>query len=730
MELWAKDDGTALLQHSLEVLERGQELAIQLGVGGDLRIRALIACALHDLGKATTSFQRKVRGLQKDSFPHALASIPFVFAIEGLALGEPLLATGAVASHHSPLHSGLFSGFLGMPDYLEGVWGLLGELLEELLKLQGCCRTSLSEFLQAARRLTTEPLPGLMTRLHPRLKALPPQEFATVKTVLQVADWLASAHRGVTEIFLSPGDPAPERYVHMRGFILRRFQEQIRHRSQGLPSPLYLRAPTGSGKTEALLLWAQTSQAPRVIYLLPTQATTNAIYERLQEVYSAEAVGLAHSRSSLFLRSEYREEEGPGMRAVEETKVYDKVLLARAFAKPVVAATLDQLLLAPLHGRHWEEKLVFSRKAAVIVDEVHTYEPFTLGLLLESLKTWPFERLAFASATLPEPLLELLREYLGEGTLIEAERPLWEKRRHRLFLHNGTLMETLERIISAARAGKQVLVVVNTVSRAQELYKRLRADFAYEPLLLLHSRFILRDRLARERQLRGAPQGAILIATQVVEVSLDISYDVLFTELAPLDALVQRLGRVNRFGEASHPAPVHIFLRVAQDSERVYREREYGLLERTRKLLHTLPEIPNDSEMLQATTALYQEILPTPSFQRDLAKGAENLHYVQSTLGAYTIDLGEAELRERFLTRTGLPRIDVIPEEYLSRAQALLERGEGWRLPELLVPIPLWWAEGRIVEMLRPWAPVAAIPYDPNLGAFPPEGLEEALFLE
>jgi CRISPR-associated endonuclease/helicase Cas3 len=220
---------------------------------------------------------------------------------------------------------------------------------------------------------------------------LPPQEFAQVKAVLHLADWLASARKPQPSVlFLSNGDSALQAYV----------------------------APTGTGKTEALLLWAGDTE--RLLYLLPTQATTNAMWRRLRRIYGEDAVALAHGRALYMLRRELRREsdEGP----------LDERLFGSVFARPVTVATLDQYLLAHLHGRHWEERCTLARRATVVLDEIHAYEPYTLGLLLEALEREPPARLALASATLPEPLLALF----PRGTLIEAELELWQRTRHRV----------------------------------------------------------------------------------------------------------------------------------------------------------------------------------------------------------------------------------------------------------------------------------------------------------
>jgi CRISPR-associated endonuclease/helicase Cas3 len=119
--LWAKPDET-LSEHTQRVVEAGQRLCDRLHLPNCLRRRVEIACLLHDVGKATHSFQKRIEAAQKGTklppaYPHALASFPFVLALESQRFGQqsPKLATAAVLTHHSPLHPRLYEGIWGRP---------------------------------------------------------------------------------------------------------------------------------------------------------------------------------------------------------------------------------------------------------------------------------------------------------------------------------------------------------------------------------------------------------------------------------------------------------------------------------------------------------------------------------------------------------------------------------------------------------------------------------------
>jgi CRISPR-associated endonuclease/helicase Cas3 len=536
------------------------------------------------------------------------------------------------------------------------------------------------------------------------LQGLPPQEFAQVKAVLHLADWLASARKPQPSLlFLSNGDSALQAHVRSFTKTLREFQrkaQQARH-----TDILWLRAPTGTGKTEALLLWAGDTE--RLLYLLPTQATTNAMWRRLRRIYGEDAVALAHGRALYMLRRELRRES--------DEDPLDERLFGSVFARPVTVATLDQYLLAHLHGRHWEERRTLARRATVVLDEIHAYEPYTLGLLLEALEREPPARLALASATLPEPLLALF----PRGTLIEAEPELWQRTRHRVELREGSLLEDgAEEALRYAREGKRVLVIANTVRDAQALYQRL-AETGWADLMLLHARFILRDRMQKEERVSQAEPGAIFIATQVVEVSLDISYEVLITEIAPVDALVQRMGRVNRQGERE-PAPVLIYTQWSEGTQRVYGKE---LLAWSLEILAQLPPTPTDRDLAEATHQLYERVVATEEWQHELAEGRTTLDELQRILGCYTIDLSDEVLRERFTARRGMVTVEVLPVQFVEEAYQLKEQGELWRLPELLVPVPIWWFK-EFSEQFSPISDLGVVQtmltYDAELGLHPP----------
>jgi CRISPR-associated endonuclease/helicase Cas3 len=158
----------------------------------------------------------------------------------------------------------------------------------------------------------------------------------------------------------------------------------------------------------------------------------------------------------------------------------------------------------------------------------------------------------------------------------------------------------LRRIVNAASAGQAVLVCCNTVRRAQEVYAVLKARLPNVKVDLLHSRFTARDRLQKEGALvkdpsKPARPDGVLVATQVVEVSLNLDFDTIFTEPAPLEALLQRFGRVNRLG-STPPVPVHVF-REPTDGQHIYNPL---MVQRTLAVLESANGEPVDESKVAA----------------------------------------------------------------------------------------------------------------------------------
>jgi CRISPR-associated endonuclease/helicase Cas3 len=341
---------------------------------------------------------------------------------------------------------------------------------------------------------------------------------------------------------------------------------------------LILIAPTGYGKTEYAFLWGS---GEKFFYTLPLRAAVNQIYERAKELFGDGKVGLLHSDADVFLL-------GDGGEGQASMKAYD---LARQLAFPAIISTGDQFFPYALRPPGYEKIYAIFSYARLIIDEVQAYDPRAAAIVVKFIEhvVWMGGKFLLMTATLPEFVRKELQQALGNDTLEEIN--LYEEKksdfqgiqkhkiRVELIENNENEFpipdETLAQILDQANLGKRVLVIANTVKQAQDIFNKLynlinknENSNLKGKIWLLHSRFTWNDRREREKKIEGEfknPKssneqvGKILVATQVVEASLDIDADVLFTEIAPLDALVQRMGRVlRRYGPMNPPNEIRV----------------------------------------------------------------------------------------------------------------------------------------------------------------------------
>jgi len=295
-------------------------------------------------------------------------------------------------------------------------------------------------------------------------------------------------------------------------------------------------APTGAGKTDFLLRRCKG----RVFYLLPFQASINAMFERFQStVPGTNAVRILHAASRLILASADN---------WAEKAIQDKA------GAPLKVLTPYQVASIAFGTKGFESMLIDMQGCDVILDEIHTYTDISRAIVLriiEVLRQYDC-RIHVGTATMPTELKQKVLLLLGEKDTFEVTLPqkqLDTFDRH--VVHKLPDAESTFAVIDEALVkGEKVLIVMNQVKRAQELFERINDVYSDMPSMLIHSRFMRGHRAALEKQLKEDfdqnPGPCIVVSTQVVEVSLDISFDVMITEAAPLDSLIQRFGRINR----------------------------------------------------------------------------------------------------------------------------------------------------------------------------------------
>jgi len=365
-----------------------------------------------------------------------------------------------------------------------------------------------------------------------------------------------------------------------------------------------IEAPTGSGKTETALVYAANllhkGLADSIIFALPTQATANAMLDRLEAMagnlfVECANVVLAHGKSSLKLEKILETNKQTAQGQEEATQQAVKWLTAskkRAFLGQIGVCTIDQVLLSVLPVKHKFVRSFGIQKSVLIVDEVHAYDSYMYGLLEAVLKQ-QYQAGGSAlllSATLPQQQREALaRSWQTEIEMTETYplitqiyadktsqsfqildvQQLPESRE--VHLETWALADlqftddSLAKIITAAKQGAKVAVICNLVADAQDLAQRLKGLTDVE-VDLFHSRFRFVDRQQKEETVKAlygkdnskrAVGGRILVATQVVEQSLDLDFDWMVTQLCPVDLLFQRLGRLHRHQRDESERPIN-----------------------------------------------------------------------------------------------------------------------------------------------------------------------------
>lgn len=384
------------------------------------------------------------------------------------------------------------------------------------------------------------------------------------------------------------------------GFTPRPFQEAAIRLSEKVAHPalLIVEAPTGQGKTELALYladaWLQTRQGRGLYIAMPTQATSNAMFGRLRRDFLARrypgqagSVVLAHSHAEDVFPELLRVGEETG----EAVSVYSWFLpRKRALLASFGVGTVDQALLGAIQARHHFLRLFGLAHKVVVFDEVHAYDTY-MERLFENILRWLRSvgtSVIVLSATLPEetrkrivsawggraedlsegvpyPRLTLVTPQEARGTAALASKvyPLPAPPNREVQLNWLTLKEpsqVAKWLAERLAQGGCAAVICNTVDKAQTVYEAVRQHFAPEERLLFHARmpFVWRTEV-EERVLRlfgknsERPERFVLVATQVVEQSLDLDFDLMVSELAPVDLLIQRAGRLHRHEKIERP---------------------------------------------------------------------------------------------------------------------------------------------------------------------------------
>ena len=638
----------------------------------DSAAESLVAwmASVHDIGKATPAFQYKVTdraesvretGLEIpagiDSKSHAfMGQVILEDWLFDRAWSHPNIFSCVVGGHHgappdsSTILDNLRDSLFPKEVLGESTWTTVQiELLDYAFVLSGAFRheEELKELeLPQHTQVLLTALVIMSDWIASNADLLP-----LVSGIASTADFRARAREAWERLALPAawvpslhGEPAEARF-HARfdnipeAARLRPAQILAVEAAESLEDPglIIIEAPMGNGKTEASLLCAEILAekfgSGGIAYLLPTMATSNAMFSRVENWLShmADADGssrqsmqLLHSKSALnkdfaSLRTWNHTWMGDERNQQRSKNPNDENIIAhqwfggrkRGLLASFVVGTVDQLLMAALKAKHVQLRHLGLAGKVVVIDEVHAYDAY-MSVYLDRVMTWLGAYrvpTVLLSATLPpQRRKQLIRAYRGKDArstgrpskrrLIDPPRRATGEPAYPLVTVSGRdldserycdcevasrgtdveisfLLDGDDDLLATLRDrlsdGGCACVLRDTVSRAQETYEFLKTAMDAE-VRLVHSRFIAADRLSNDAELlkllgpnaSRRPRSLVVVGTQVIEQSLDIDFDFMITDIAPIDLLLQRMGRLHRHQRGEGQSERSAKLRTAQ----------------------------------------------------------------------------------------------------------------------------------------------------------------------
>lgn len=332
----------------------------------------------------------------------------------------------------------------------------------------------------------------------------------------------------------------------------------------------FAQAGCGSGKSLAAYMWAyewcqrisrEGRDNFRLFFCLPTTGTTTEHFKdyALESGIDPKLMSLTHSRASIDLRAiaetapqeESTDQQGETASAAQDAlnAEHDKIESLALWSTPLIVTTTDTVLGLMVNGRRSIYSLPALMCGAFVFDEIHAFDDQLFGHLLVFLKNFPKLPVLLMTASLPKQRLDAVKRVRPDAECIPGP-PEFEELKRYVMREVSDLVEVREEIERCLAEGGKVLWVRNRVEWANQTYRNCRGQFDKVAVNVYHSRLRYKDRSIRHRRVIDAFKrksgGAILVATQVAEMSLDLSADLLVTDLAPIPSLIQRMGRLNR----------------------------------------------------------------------------------------------------------------------------------------------------------------------------------------
>ena len=538
----------SIIEHTNDLLDI-LEILWNLGYIKEERIYELIqkACIYHDIGKINKEFQKRVKnkGIKFDEnkeVAHNVLSLYFIDESKFNNKEDYLIVSNAVVNHHDYCDIGL--AIREKSDIIENL--LEGLDHKKVKKVIPAKIASISQDIDAIK------IKGYLHKCDYSASSGYTAEYEN--------NFLEKSLENVLNKWKLDNQDAS--WNELQQYCIENKNENI-----------IAIAQTGMGKTEAGLLWISDNKG---FFILPIRTAINAIYDRTKKYISSyggnleEQLGLLHSSSLeyLLLQSEddKYDDKDEYIDQKEDKEIIEYEKIAKQLSLPINVSTIDQLFDFVYKYPAYELKLTTLSYSKIVIDEIQMYGPDLLAYLVYGLERIVEQggKVAILTATLPPFVKELLSKSIKFK--IKEDGFTDNSKRHNLKIldkriDSNDICDKYEENEKLNKSNK-ILVVCNSITQAQNLYEEISNILGNENLHILHSKFIKCERLSKESEIiefgktykdnkihELDKQSGIWISTSIVEASLDIDFDYLFTELQDLNSLFQRLGRCNRKGK-------------------------------------------------------------------------------------------------------------------------------------------------------------------------------------
>jgi CRISPR-associated endonuclease/helicase Cas3 len=523
----------------------------------------------HDIGKATIEFQNTI--LHGYRSYHSLYSASLVADIPDFELSKQEwlnLLFLIIITHHSLYAPGIFAAVNETKKYF---FNLLPESKKffylhnkyyQKIFMKSC------PYKFTYKQISLSKLQRKIDyHLKDDLRHIPDKEklrllYYYVLGILNLADWIASAKFSQKNIPKITYLNIPQKSnvldklsetLKPEVFNIKDFQRSL-YNTKG---SILVEIPTGEGKTEGSFLWAMNNLKninEKIIYTLPTQTTSNKLFERVRRIFK-DCSGLVHGSAKLYLEDLFSKEDG-----YMNNYLNSELLFSKVFCKPFTVSTIDSLLKYFLNVGKYSIAMFNIFHSLIIIDEVHSYDYKLMGFIKRFLELARESNIhvCIMSASIPERIKEKIG--ITNYPLIK-DNELFKKKPNYIYKVKKFLNEDVNKIKQKYLEGKNILIVRNTVRNSIDTYKLLKKA-GIKNIVLYNSNFKKIDRVKKENEIYEKLESKnqfILVATQVVEISLDIDFDLMFTDTAPIDSLIQRFGRVNRKKDEFNPGSIYIY---------------------------------------------------------------------------------------------------------------------------------------------------------------------------